>query len=74
VHLSESPIEQLAPEDVVEARAPFFPPEAPESLASAGVVVALRNRQVVVGASTSPSVLSRTLDLVDQTPKSLAVL
>lgn len=60
---------------VVDAR-----DEAPESLASAGVVyvarsiaVTLRNGKVVTGALTSPSMLTRTLDLVNQTPKSFAV-
>jgi hypothetical protein len=52
----------------------------PGSLAGAGVVyvprsiaVTLRNGQVVTGALTSLSLLSRTLDLVNQAPKSFAV-
>ena len=53
---------------------------APESLAMAGVVYAtrpiavyLRNGKVVIGVLTSPSGLSRTLDLLNQPSKSFAV-
>jgi hypothetical protein len=53
---------------------------APESLANLGVVYAtrpiavyLRNGKVVTGTLTSLSGFSRTLDLVNQPPKSFAV-